>query len=68
MTFHIQCKMSHGSKHYTAWLPEEYAVVGKIVDIDGVGSYRIDETFMKRDSVEIKEANDRLHRGMFASI
>lgn len=31
--FHVQCYMVRDNEHYTAWIPEKFAVFGNMIDI-----------------------------------
>ena len=53
----VQCKMQSGKHWYTAWIPQKFAVRGKLLTIDTMpGHWLVIDVY---SSMEIGEANDR---------
>ena len=36
-TTYQQCRMTKDNREHIAWIPSEFAQVGKVIDIDGLG-------------------------------
>jgi hypothetical protein len=71
MSNHVQCQLSRGSMKTTTWIPEQFAVVGKHVDL-GVGAgringWRIDSTGAIMESKVVNERGQDYKRTRQAS-
>jgi hypothetical protein len=68
MKYHIQCNMQRNNVHYTAWIPEEKAHVGrvlKIIDEDGwvvtsVGTLKQPSKWINERSQDYKDFKERI--------
>jgi hypothetical protein len=62
-TTYKQCHMAQGTKHHTAWIPTQFAIVDKIVDIDDHGKGWVIKTVGSQEiSAKQADAGSQAHK------
>jgi len=70
--FYVQCLLTKGSTRQTAWIPEEFSTVGRVVKLKDQGEWgegwqvltagiRLPEAYLRersRDYVQTRKASD----------
>lgn len=63
MTYYRQCALVKGTTQQVAWLPEEFAVVGKYVILKEDDGWQVNHVSNHRQSEEYVQAHERDHMG-----
>jgi hypothetical protein len=63
MTYYRQCVLVKRATQQVAWIPEEFAVVGKYVKLKEDDGWKVTNTSEHRQSEEYVQAHERDHMG-----
>ena len=62
-TTYKQCWMERGKTQHTAWIPTQFAVVGKVIDIDDHGKGWIVKTVADTEiSAKVADAQSQMYK------
>ena len=52
---HVQCSLRKESRHTVAWIPERYAIVGKVVKLLDEDGWEVIEAYNRMASAYVNE-------------
>lgn len=55
MKYFVQAQMEKGQQRHTAWIPEKFAVVGKVLKIKGDDGWLVVSIHSRKSEEEVRE-------------